>query len=236
MLMRTFGDVSHRAPGENGLRSTPVIETAIARTMETMAGVSEEVLIPLPPGLAPISAVRSTLLISSIATLTENGYAERYFAALPSKVRDMLRGAIAGSWVPVEVAFAHYAACGTLGLTHESIVRIGKSVGDKVQGTLLGTAVLVAREIGVSPLTVIPQFPRFWSRAFQGGGPFAAKVGPKEVRLEVHKAVLVDLPYFRSSLCGLVMGVLEPFCTRVYVSERSGSRTGSTAIFRLQWV
>jgi hypothetical protein len=195
-----------------------------------------DVLIALSGTFEPVSAVRSTLLISSLATLTEHGYDAPYFAALPPKLHPAIRNAIAGSWIPLDVAVAHYTACVAIGLPHEAIVRIGRSVGDKVQGTLLGTAVRMAKEVGVTPLTVIPQFPRFWARAFQGGAICGFKIGPKEVRLEAHKTALLDQPYFRSSLIGLVTGVLEPFCTRVYMTERPGARPTSSAAFRVQWV
>jgi hypothetical protein len=201
-----------------------------------MAGFSEEVLMALPSSVAPLSAVRSTLLLSSLAAMTERGYDGSYFAALPPEHHETVRSAVVGAWLPVDVAIAHYTACSGLGLTHEAIVRIGRSVGEKVQGTLLGTAVRAAKEMGVSPLTVIPQFPRFWARAFQGGGCCATRIGPKEVRIEAHKTPLIDIPYHRSALCGLVIAVLEPFCTRAYMSERPGGRAPGSAAFRIQWV
>jgi hypothetical protein len=189
----------------------------------------------LPATLEPATAVRSTLLLSSIAALTEAGYGELYFKALPVEYHFTLRNAVVGSWIPIAVGMAHYSACVSLGLSREAIVRIGRSVGDKVKGTLLGTVARMAKEVGVTPLNVIPQFPRFWSRAFNGGGCSAHKVGPKEVRIEAHKAEVLDSPYFRSSLCGLAMGVLDPFCTRAYMVELPGPRPPMTAIYRIQW-
>jgi hypothetical protein len=182
-----------------------------------------------------VSAVRSTLLISSLATLVDHGYEARYFAALDPKFQEVVRSAVAGAWLPVEAALAHYRACAALGLSHEGAVRIGRGVGEKVRGTLLGTAVRMAKEMGVTPAHVIAQFPRFWARAFNGGALCAYKIGPKEVRIEAHKTVLLDVSYFRSSLCGLAMGVLEPFCSRVYMVERAGGRAPSTGVFRVQW-
>jgi hypothetical protein len=200
-----------------------------------MGAPAEEVLMALPASYEPVTAVRSTLLISSLATLTEQGHAAHYFAALPPKYHDVIRSAVAGAWLPLDVGVAHYTACAALGLPHEAVVRIGRGVADKVRGTLLGTAVRMAKEVGITPANVIAQFPRFWARAFQGGALCASKIGPKEVRIEAHKSAILDTSYFRSSLCGLAMGVLEPFCTRVYMVERPGPRAPSTGIFRIQW-
>ena len=175
-------------------------------------------------------------MISSLASVSEAGYRDAYFAALPEKHHETVRSAVAATWLPADLAVAHYGACSSLGLSHDAVARIGRSVGDKVSGTLVGTAARISREMGVTPLEVIPQFQRFWGRAFQGGGCCAFKIGPKEVSLEAHKAVVFDYPYFRSAICGLLMGVLEPFCTRVYVSERPGQRPPAGGLFKIQWV
>ena len=197
---------------------------------------SGELLIALPTPCEPVKAVRSTLILSSYTSLVAEGHVERYFTALAAEHHAAVKNAVAGAWLPADVANAHYAACSSLGLSHDAVVRLGRAVGQKVNGTLLGTAVRMAKEMGVSPLTVVPQFPRFWGRAFQGGGICAFKTGPKEVRFEMHNAAVIDYPYFRSAICGLLMGMLEPVCQRVYMIERPGPRAPGMGIFRLQWV
>jgi hypothetical protein len=195
-----------------------------------------DVILALPERFEAVVNVRSTLLIASLASITAAGYADAYFAALPAQYHATLRDAVAGVWLPVDVAMAHYTACSALGLPREALARLGRTVGERTQGTLLGTAVRMAREVGATPWTVLPQFQRFWNRAYDGGGIAIYKLGPKEARVEVYKTQPLDTTYYRAALCGLAAGVLELFCTRAYVTERPGPRAPASAVFRAQWV
>ena len=93
----------------------------------------------------------------------------------------------------------------------------------------------LAKGAGVTPLTVMPHFQRFWNRAFDGGGIALYSIGPKEVRLEGQKVPLYEIPYFRSAVRGLVEGVLDLFCAKIYVSDRPGKRALGTMSYRVQW-
>ena len=200
-------------------------------------GEPPQVILPLPASFEPTRQIRSTLLISSYAAVRDAGYGKAYLAALPVKHHAAILEAVAGAWVPIEVGVAHYDACSALGISHDQQMIIGRAVGEKVKGTLLGTVVRMAREVGVTPWTVIPQFQRFWNRAFDGGGLYAAKAGPKEVHIEVYKAPHADCAYWRAALCGLTMGVLDLFCQKAYMQERNPKkRAPGTAQFRIQWV
>jgi hypothetical protein len=201
-----------------------------------VGATSDEVILALPESFEPVRHVRSTLLISSVASICAAGYENAYFGVLPTHLHPVVRNAVAGAWLPIDVAMAHYEACGNLGLSRDAIVRIGRSIGERVQGTLLGTAVRMAKEVGVSPWTVMPQFQRFWSRAYDGGALAVYKIGPKEARIEAQKVAPLDTPYFRTAICGLAAGVLELFCTRAYMHERPGPRAPGTGAFRIQWV
>jgi hypothetical protein len=144
--------------------------------------------------------------------------------------------AIAGTWVPIEVAFAHYTACDLLSLSFEEQIEMGRRVGDRAQGTILGTVVRMARGVGVSPLTVLPQWQRLWNRAFDGGGLYAKKLGPKDVEMGVRGVLLADCPYFRVAVRGLMMGMLDLFCRKSFVRElRPERRTHGNGTFRIQW-
>ena len=134
-------------------------------------------------------------------------------------------------WIPIEVAVAHYEACATLGLSHEKQLALGRVAGEKIQGTILGTAVRMAQDVGVTPWTVIPHFQRFWNRAFDGGGLYVEKRGPKEAHFEVHKSAQADCVYWRAALSGLGIGVLELFCRKAYMYETTKKRAPGFARF-----
>jgi hypothetical protein len=195
-----------------------------------------EVIMPLPASFQPLKSVRSTLIISSYGTMRDQGYGKAYLEALPAQYHRAVLDAVAGVWLPVDVALAHYNACGMLGLAPDAQIAMGRKVGERMHGTLLGTVVRMAKGAGVSPYTVIPQFQRFWDRAFDGGGLHATKVGPKEVHIGVEKAAIADSSYWRSALCGLAMGVLDLFCQKSYMQELGAKkRVPGCVSFRIQW-
>lgn len=197
---------------------------------------SEQLLLAYPESFDVPKHVRSTLLITSRAALEERGLRAAYLAALPARFHEPLLESVAGVWLPIEVATAHYTACDALGLSSEVRAELGRRVSERVRGTLLGTVVRLAKGAGVSPYTVMPHFQRFWNRAFDGGGIALYQVGPKEARVEARKVPLYEIPYFRSAVRGLVEDVLAMFCEKVYVTDQPGKRPVGTMAYRIQWV
>ena len=189
----------------------------------------------LPARFEPVRHIRSTLLMSSYASIRDAGYDAAYRAALAPQHQATIFEAVAGTWIPIEVAVAHYDACATLGLSHDAQLALGRLAGAKIQATILGTAVRMAREAGVTPWTAMPHFQRFWNRAFDGGGLLIEKRGPKEVHMEVHRAANADCIYWRAALSGLGTGLLELFCRKAYMRETTRTRVPGFATFRIQW-
>ncbi len=174
--------------------------------------------------------------MSSYASVRDAGYDEAYREALPRQHHAMIFHAVAGTWIPIEVAVAHYTACGMLGISHDRQLALGRVAGEQIQATILGTIVRMARESGVTPWTVLAQLQRFWSRAFDGGGLQITKMGPKDARIEIHRAPHADCPYWRAAFCGLAMGVVELFARKAYLQEiPERARPPGYAAFRAQW-
>jgi hypothetical protein len=133
------------------------------------------------------------------------------------------------------VAFVHYETCDSLGLPVERQVANGRSTFDKTRGIFFGTMLRMAKESGVTPWTVSLSFQRFWERGYDGGGISVTKLGPKEGRVDIVQVRLCDCRYYRNALRGLLTGVLEPFCTKAYVTERPGMRAPASVSLRIQW-
>jgi hypothetical protein len=196
---------------------------------------SGQPLLSTPGPQRALHRVRSTLLVASMAAIRDLGKLDEYLSALPDAHHAAILEAIPGNWMPVATALAHYRACDTLGYPPGAVVDIGRRVGDRLRGTLLGTAVRLSREVGVTPWNVIPQLPRFWTRLFDGSAMVGWRVGPKEARVDVLDMPLCDTAYFRSALCGQAMGVLDLFCAKSYVAERKASGSPGSSSMRLQW-
>jgi hypothetical protein len=189
----------------------------------------------MPKPVVPARHARSTVLIGSIASIREAGRFDEYAARLPPAYRDVLFNLVAGAWVPIDIALSHYEACETLGFPADQQVANGRSTFDRTSGTLLGTAIRMAKEGGVTPWTVFPYYQRFWERGYDGGGIGIVKTGPKEARVDLVAFRLADSRYYRNALRGLLTGVTELFCQKVYVTERPGMRHPASVMFRVQW-
>jgi hypothetical protein len=197
----------------------------------------EEVMLPFPgprEAIRPATGYRSTWLVSSLQTLRERGHFEDYRRLLAAH-HDTILSALAGSWLPMEVAKAHYDACNRLGLGAEEQVTMGMNVGNRAQGTVLSSAVMAARGAGVTPWTIVPQFDRLYRRGVNGGAAAVFKLGPKEARAEFVGCELFDIDYFRHAFRGVLLNVGAMFCEKQYIHDMPRRRRGE-AIFKLQWV
>jgi len=204
-----------------------------------MALKREELFLPFPAErhLIPVATeFRSTWLSSSIRSLREHGYYDAYLKELPPPLHATMASLVAGVWIPVSVAIAHYEACDRLGIAYVDQLVLGREASTRAQSTVLSTALRLTKQAGVTPWTVIAQIQRLWDRMFRGGGVAAWKLGPKEARVEFVGCPIARVPYFRVGLQGVLLGVGEMFCERMYLQEIPALCTRSTLAFRGAWV
>jgi hypothetical protein len=198
----------------------------------------EEALVPFATkrGLVPrTTEFRSTWLASSLLALRERQLLDRYLEALPREHHDAVLGTVAGVWLPAEVSVAHYTAVETLGLTVPEQIAIGEDVARHAQGTVLSVAVRLAKEAGVTPWTVLVRLPGLWNRIWVGGAIAIFKLGPKEARVEIAGWTSAHIPYCRNAMRGVLSGLLQLFCGRVYVHEIPALCTPLTLGYRVSW-
>jgi hypothetical protein len=184
--------------------------------------------------IQPATAFRSTWVVSSINSLRELGHFERYVALLPDH-REELLSSVAGVWLPIAVARAHYQTCEALSLAIDQQIAMGRAVGERARGSWLAPAIRAARAAGISPWTILPQLDRLWRRAANGGAAAVFRMGPKEARAEIVGCELLDIPYFRQGMRGVLLALGELFSRKSYVHESRSGRAGE-AILRMQWV
>jgi hypothetical protein len=186
-----------------------------------------------------VTQIRSTLLAGSVQTLRAKGYFDLYRAALPNELHDGILQAVAGSWMPIEIGMAHYAACEAIGLTPLEQFNNGREVSLRVQNTMLGVLARTARTLGnVTPWTGLEHFQRMWDRVMCGGSGAVYRIGPKEARVEAHGNPLVQWAYFRNSWRGMFACAGELFCDKLYVTDISPAGAARQALFvlRIAWV
>ena len=197
----------------------------------------EEVILPFPVARAqiePATHYRSTWIVSSVQSLRSAGHFDRYAALLPPAMKSEILDAVAGVWMPMPVAHAHYAACDALGLSTDEQLAMGASVGERAQGNVLSTVVRAARGAGVTPWTIMVQFQRLYARGVDGGSVAVYKLGPKDARTEFVGCELFDIDYFRHAYRGVFHGIMSLFCKKAYIHEATKRGRGEVT-FHVQW-
>jgi hypothetical protein len=165
--------------------------------------------------------------------LRERALYDDYLAKLDPKWRSTVTESIAGVWIPIEAGVAHYAACNALTLTTAQHINIGREVGERVHGTLLGMLVRTARSAGVTPWTALAQGPRLYPRLFDGGGICIVKSGPKDAKWELVENPIVRFAWFRDGARGMWESAIELFCEKAYVVELG--RTETSVKLGISW-
>jgi hypothetical protein len=188
-----------------------------------------------PRGEAPpVTRVRSTMLLSSLRSLRTRGLLDRYLERLPRDFHEPITGAVAGTWLDVDVAMAHYRACDALGLGVQDQVAMGEAVGEAVNGTFLRTVFHIARTAGITPWTALKQYTKLWERLFDGGDVEVDKLGPKEALVQMYGLPLFAIPYIRVAIRGMHQTGFALFCTKCYMTDLSSTATSHA--YRAAWV
>jgi hypothetical protein len=188
-----------------------------------------------PGHVSLATAFRSTWLTSSIKALRERDLLARYLTALPKDHHDDVLNSVAGVWLPIEVAMAHYAACESLGLSLDEQVAIGRNVTTFAHRTSYSLALRLAKEAGVTPWSGFTIQRRLWQQVWRGGDVGTFKLGPKEARVEVIGWPCAEIPYVRRAMRGVLLGQSELFCKKAYVQEVKSLCSRTTLGYRVSW-
>jgi len=182
------------------------------------------------------SLARSTLLTASIESLRSRGLYDRYAVRLTEEQREALSTAIAGVWIPMGLAVAHYRACDSLRLCIGEQLDIALEVGQQMHGTFLGAMLRLAKSVGVTPWAALAYSDKLYERLFRGGGIAVTRTGPKDARVDMVGNPLCDIEYFRVGVRGVYEAGLELFCSRVVTNEIPRRYIGLDMGIRISWV
>ena len=234
---------SSRRPASLGLPGRPGVSATLPRTSgrapRTQAPERSEgkVIIDYVEPVLPVTAVRSTLITSSLMSLRERGLFERYDALQTSPHRNTIMNLVAGEWLPVEVVQAHYEACDALGLSVDEQIAIGKDVSRRIHETFLSLIVKAARGVGMTPWVLLPKGRAMQSRLCKGGGIRILELGPKSARIELARLPHLAIPYVRHGLLGLYTAAIELLASNVNARIVKTESTEPTRLFvlRIDW-
>lgn len=181
---------------------------------------SEETVLPFsaPPRTIPVAtAFRSTWISSSLESLRAAGHFERYRALLREH-EDAILSCVAGTWLPLAVARAHYLACEELKLTIDQQLTLRRGAGTQIREAWLATFIATAEQKDSTPWTILPLLHRLWVRGVNGGAVGVFRTGPKEARAEYAGCDLFDIPFFRQAVRSLLIVWLEHACDTLAVT------------------
>ncbi len=178
---------------------------------------------------------RSTWLTSSLRVFREQNIIDSYLEALPIRYRDVVLGSLAGAWLPIDVAMAHYAACDALRLPLVEQIAIGRAVTAVAHRTSYSFALRLAKEAGVTPWAGLAIQKRLWHQVWRGGDVATFKTGPKEARVEIVGWPCAEFAYTRRAMQGVLLGQTELFCKKAYVQEIASRCTRTSLGYRVAW-
>lgn len=196
-----------------------------------------EIRIAHAPHSRPVTAVKNVLLQASLARLKETGLYPRYAAIVAPGVPEQIESNLAMSWMPVEVAVAHYGACESMVLDAEQVTDVGTGVGERVKETQLVTSSKKTREEDTSNWDNMGSLYRIWARSFQGGSVQIVKLGAKDMLLEQRGFVLTQYRYYRQAQLAVLRSSFEAFGMQVTsLKTTSYSAARDEVAIRLTWV
>lgn len=189
-----------------------------------------------PSRMGIATVVRSTLVTASIQSLRARKIYDRYAVRLAADDREALSSAVAGVWIPMGLAVAHYRACESLRLSIGEELDIALEVGQQLHGTFLGAMLRLAKTIGVTPWTALGYSGKLYDRLFRGGGIAVTRTGLKDARVDLVGNPLCEIEYFRVGVRGVYEAALELFCERVTTHEIPRRYPGLDMALRISWV
>jgi hypothetical protein len=203
------------------------------------AGPSHEVVLDYTSVAGPTAThMRGTLLVNSHESMRNLGLYDRYVAALPERHREPILYAIAASWIPMDVAFAHYETCERLDLADAHLEQLGKLMAARVADTFLSSAIRATRKAGIAGMWLaLAQNDRLWDRMYQGGGVCVWKTGPKDLIHESHGLPLITLRYWRTAYLHYITAFTKLFTNVAYLKPVRASSTDPHRIaIAISWV
>ncbi|MFO0660761.1 MAG: hypothetical protein U0165_13155 [Polyangiaceae bacterium] len=198
-------------------------------------GMKEEVFLPYPKNPVATS-FSATWLSSSLKAARERGLLDKYLSHLPARYHDQVLHSVPGTWLPVDVAVAHYEAMDALPMADDEIVRIGEEVTERFHGVFFSTVFRLARAAGATPWSMFTHSQRMWDRTWVGGGIAIFKAGPRDARGEFVGWPCARVRYCRVAMRGMMLGTVALFCKKATVLEIPSLCTDMTLGYRMQWV
>jgi hypothetical protein len=199
-------------------------------------GAPGEAVVPFPgprATISPATKFRSTWVVSSLEGLRNHGHYERFLNVL-TEHREEILSSIAGTWLPMPVAYAHYKACDALGLSDAEHAAMIRGPGARVRRAWYARLIAAADQAKVDPWTVLGQLNRSWQRGVNGGAAAVFRLKPTVARVEYVRCELFGIPYYMRACRFVLLALIERFDARAVVRILP-NRSDDEGHFLLDW-
>lgn len=183
--------------------------------------------------------VRGTLLAASLNVVKEAGLYDKYLELLPEALHEPILYSLASSWLPVQVALAHYENCERLAISDDQIEQNAARVGERLGQTFMANLLRSVRKAtGVeTSWSVLKQADRLWDRVYAGGGCRVYRVDRKDALFEFCGLPLARCRYYRVAHVANIRALVGMFSERSYVrAARPLQNDPTTLAIALSWV
>lgn len=187
-----------------------------------------------PGRVVETTQFRSSWLASSLRAVRNRGRIDEYKRGLEPRHQATILESVAGVWLPIDVAIAHYRAIDALRFGAQEAYQMGmeaQSLGHSTTNILIKKA---SQTAGVTPWTIFGQLRRLWERTWVGGDFAVFRPGPKDAVLEVVGWSIAPSTYVHHAMRGVIFRIVSPFCERMFIREIP-IRSATSLSYRLSW-
>jgi hypothetical protein len=204
-------------------------------TLAERSNMSEVFLDFTSSPVEPAREVRSTLIMVGIQAAREHALLRRYLELLSSEMRDRIVGLAAGSWVPVEIAVAHYSAMNRLAIDRRTIEAIGASVAEKTWKHVLAPVLARSKRIGPKPWESLAHAHETMKLSWRGSDVRIVKLAPTQALYEWAGQPCAAIPYFVTSFGSLMRALIGLFASGASYRVAPEQSSPTTVALHLSW-
>ena len=122
-----------------------------------------------------------------------------------------------------------------MGISNSTAFEMGREVQEQAQSVMAHLTLRASKGVGVTPWTIFRKLHMLWDRTWKGGDFAIYRSGPKEAELVIVGWPVARSAYVHHSMRGVLQGVTELFCERMYVRELPQKSIGTSLAFRFAW-
>lgn len=185
-----------------------------------------------------VTHMRGLLFVDALENLRTWDLYARYEQHIAREHRDAIAQALASSWVPMEHAIAHYAACDALQLNGSQLQAMAGQITQRIASTLFASVVRKIRGAGVESFKLaLGNTDRLHQRLYRGGAVRVIMTGRKDAVVETYGFPIAQSRSFRGGVAAFGEFSAAMFCKAAVVRHTVPSEPNASSLaLAYSWV